>query len=63
VASFGITTKKTRDEKVETIFPNFIDKYSSPHIVIKINDQELENDLKCLVLYRQRVLTLKKISE
>lgn len=55
--------KRTRAETVEKRFPSLIAKYSQPSIVVRASNRELEKDLECLGLQRQRSRALKLIAE
>src|SRR3990172_2985285 len=58
-----ILLMRTKAETVEKIFPSFILKYFDPKIITQVENNELENDLKYLGLYRQRQKGLKLIAE
>jgi A/G-specific adenine glycosylase len=55
--------KRTRAETVEKVFPLLSAKYPRPKTVAEASDSELERDLKCLGLYRQRRLALKQVAD
>jgi A/G-specific adenine glycosylase len=58
-----ILLKRTRAETVEKIFPTLVAKYSEPKAIARTSDQELENDLRYLGLYRQRRVALRVVAE
>lgn len=58
-----ILLRKTRAEAVEKVFPSLIKKYFEPSALLRVSDNELENDLRVLGLYRQRREILKQVAE
>jgi A/G-specific adenine glycosylase len=55
--------RKTRAETVDNNFALFINKYNSPAILYSTYIGELENDLRCFGLYRQRREAFMSITE
>ena len=55
--------KRTRAETVEKTFPFLASKYNEPRVITQIANNEFENDLRYLGLYRQRLKALKLIAE
>lgn len=54
--------KKTKAETVDMYYEDIVKKYASPHDVLLVDLDILQNDLKKLGLYKQRSIALKKIS-